>query len=57
MKTSGDKKYSFDEVLEIWLTKTPHFEGSGPHRYDDKSEYCTYCLKPKNFKVQKEKIS
>lgn len=41
-------RYTLNEVLQIWMEKTPHFGGHGPHRYTD-GPYCRYCLRPKNF--------
>jgi len=55
MNTLEGKKYTIQEVVEIWQTETPHFEGSGPHRYEGNFPYCLYCLRPKNFKLPKEK--
>lgn len=37
-------------LLEMWNARTPHFGGSGPHRYDGISKECSYCLRPKNWK-------
>ena len=56
MNTESDKRYTFEEVMEVWKTETPHFDGMGPHRYDDGSKYCAYCLRPKNFKIPKEMV-
>lgn len=47
--TEAGQKYDFHEVLEIWLSPMPHFNGAGPHRYDTGSKHCSYCLRPKNF--------
>lgn len=49
MKTSADKKYTFQQVLKVWMTDRPHFDGAGPHRYSEGDKYCLYCLKPKDF--------
>lgn len=49
MTTEAGKKYTFDEILDIWTAKTPHFNDAGPHRYDTGSQYCRYCLRPRMF--------
>lgn len=38
---------SFNEVESMWNSTTPHFNGSGPHRYDSDQDFCVYCLRPK----------
>ena len=36
-------------LINMWNAKTPHFGGSAPHRYDDNSKECGYCLRPFNW--------
>jgi hypothetical protein len=40
----------YKAILELWNAETPHFGGSGPHRYEGKSKNCVYCNRPKNWK-------
>ena len=51
--------FSPESIIEMWNAITPHFCGSGPHRYDylyddyeigynDKE--CAYCFRPKSWK-------
>lgn len=37
-------------LIECWNEETPHFGGSGPHRYDDADKECCYCNRPKDWK-------
>lgn len=41
---------SIEQVLQMWDAETPHFNGHGPHRYDNKSKVCTYCFRPIDWK-------
>lgn len=36
-----------EEVLELWNAETPHFAGTGPHRYEE--GICVYCGRPHDF--------
>ena len=36
-----------EELLACWVDKTPHFDGTAGHRYDDDDDtYCYYCGRP-----------
>lgn len=37
-------------LIECWNAETPHFGGSGPHRYDGNDKQCCYCNRPKDYK-------
>jgi hypothetical protein len=45
-----DESYFIKLMIETWNDDAPHFNGMGPHRYDDRSKECSYCLRPKNWK-------
>ena len=49
-KTIGDSEHLLLKlVIECWNAKTPHFGGSGPHRYDGNDKNCAYCNRPKDW--------
>jgi hypothetical protein len=49
-------KLNKDAVIKIWNHSSPHFNGDAPHRYDGCDLECSYCLRPKNWKVSAKKF-
>lgn len=40
------------EMRAMWDQERPHFDGQGPHRYLPGSDFCEYCLRPKDHKKE-----
>ena len=45
-----DETIKLKTILDLWNNPTPHFGGSGPHRYEGASKTCCYCNRPKDWK-------
>lgn len=49
LNDEGFQHWMIKKLIEEWNASTPHFGGSGPHRYDDNEKHCSYCGRPKDW--------
>ena len=49
-KTIKNSTLVFKLLIDCWNAERPHFNNSGPHRYDGSDKECAYCCRPKDWK-------